>query len=128
MADTPSGEQRELDAARESFERRFQVGPDGNSATAPTGEKYVAICSGGEKEEGKTFPCYCTSPTIAIELCAYAANKYAASVSGNVLYWRERPMLETVIFRKPVIIPQLPAEEMRIWIVYSRMLIGEASK
>jgi hypothetical protein len=130
-----------LDEAVKAIEDRF-VCLDGPADTfAPTGEQYLAVCSGGLKHEGGSVPALCTTPEIAIALwlrevktlgeriaeeesvttIASAENPLGQRQTHLRLYWRIRPELGDDLIR---INPDTEfARDERVYLVYSRLLI-----
>lgn len=87
-----------LDEARRAFESRFTVWPEiGNYALAPTGEPYVAVCSGGIKPEAELTPAVGLTEESALKLLIAAWNEYADGKSGT-LYWRILPEIGSLAY------------------------------
>lgn len=68
----------------------WDVNSDWPAHLAPTGDPYVALCSGGVKGKGDQFPCLCASKDIAINVYRITLFDYVSSRPG-ILYWRVEP-------------------------------------
>lgn len=101
---------------------------NGPNWIAPTGDPYIALCSGGVKEEGKTFPCLCQTSDDAIRLWRLVFREYAEGKTG-VVYWREFPQVDAVDFS--FYYDKLTEKEKRTWAdlpawsVYARLVISD---
>ena len=71
----------------------WDVNSDWPAHLAPTGEPYVALCSGGIKGDGDQWPCGCASPDIALNVYRITLFDYVATRPG-ILYWRIQPEIE----------------------------------
>ena len=121
----------QLETARDIVERTIKVHSEiGTGATAPTGEPYVSLVSGGIKAEGERLPAYFSTPERAIVAWYDSALRYAQH--GNVLYWRELPSLESQQYA-PVDADGEFAKDtdlrkmmtITVYTVYSRLLVSD---
>lgn len=102
------------------LESRFKVYPeDGLHGLAPTGEPYVAICSGGIKPEGKPLKSF-PAKEDAINSWIDSVFDYMRGKSDATLYWRERPQIDWN-GKSLYLINYIPNEG---YAVYSRFLIS----
>jgi hypothetical protein len=76
---------------------------------APTGETYVAWCTGGVKPQGEPFPVYAKNPDEALELWIEHLPR-VRSEDKLRLCWREGPELDN---------------EGEKWVVYSRFAMTD---
>ena len=74
------------------IERRFPTRP------AESPDKTVALCSGGEMTEDRSFPAICNDEATAIRLYSETFDAYArdhvglyASAKETKLFWKHRP-------------------------------------
>ncbi len=68
---------------------------------APTGEKYLTICSGGVREQGESSRAFFTSDEDAISAWLCAVWDEAERVGKGeklALYWREKPAINRAEF------------------------------
>jgi hypothetical protein len=119
----PDNIQAILDEAVDAFEAKFTRIVHGNYAYAPTKEKYVEILSGQAAD--KSWFCYCLTPEYAIEMWKVQISDYASSRSGT-LFWRVRPEIDhwDCALRGDALNSH-PVEFLRVWKVYSRLLISD---
>ena len=89
----------------------------GRRGDAPTGEPYIAFCSGGVKAEGAQAPCLCATKDVAVATWRLALLDYEAKNPG-ILYWREMPELIEV---------GKDEDGDVLYAVYSRLLISKKS-
>jgi hypothetical protein len=128
-----------LDEARRAFEAQFTVWPEhGDNAIAPTGERYVEVCSGGYKGEAEHTLALGTSEEAAIDLLVYGWSKYAKDKRGT-LYWRILPEVDSQVYWRDGFLDYNPEratpaqrdQEREImfrnvfWKAYSRLLISD---
>jgi hypothetical protein len=128
-----------LDEARRAFEAQFTVWPEiGDKAIAPTGERYVEVCSGGYKREGERTLALAASEEVAIELLVHAWGQYAKDKRGT-LYWRILPEIDSQVYWRDGFLDYNPEratpkqldQEREIlfrnvfWKAYSRLLISD---
>ena len=76
---------------------------------APTGEKFITMCSGGEKQEGEKFPDAYLTQELAVEAWLKCVSNMGSLIEKPVVYWREEPILERITGG---------------WIVYSRLIVS----
>ena len=121
--------------ASAEIEKCCRVFPEiGNTSKAPTGEPYVTLVAGGVKDEGEGWPVLYATPHGAIAAWFEAALKYVSL--GDVLYWRERPIVECCFY-----LPSTAAGEflykgkdprprralvLELYSVYSRLLVSDS--
>src|SRR5215216_2656025 len=78
------------------MESGFEVGKEGNSSMAVTGEPFIKLAMGGILEEGEAPQVICRTVEKAIELFKYEWKKHVAAQNFTpedkpVLYWRKKP-------------------------------------
>jgi hypothetical protein len=121
-----------LDEAIAQFVRPFPpTSPKGaQDKVAPTGEPYVIITSGGQKEEGEAFPAVCRDEETAVRLWLEAVHAYAKPLLAYHLrdgkprlYWRTYPEMKR--FHMTIADERQTHREAGVWYtVYSRLLIS----
>jgi hypothetical protein len=93
-----------------------------STSYSQTGEHYVAIVPGGIKPEGKSSPFLCMSEGEAVKHWLSAFNDYAKGKTG-ILYWRERPILDTErLFQASDTNHEWP---YTVYLIWSRLLISD---
>ena len=76
---------------------------------APSGEKFIVMCSGGEKQEAMPFSSMYRTQELAVGAWFDCVKDMGHRIEKPVVYWREEPMLEKV-----------PGG----WVVYSRLVVS----
>jgi len=89
--------------AQRVFEQMFEKVVKGEETRLnPNGIPYIAVCSGGVKEEGEPHPVKCLTEEIGAELWLVAAIRVAnARCRKGILYWREEPVWDEYPFDPP---------------------------
>jgi len=80
----------------ELFDRvnaRFANQGEGVTHSAPNGECYVTLTSGGIKDEGQPFPVWFKKSAAAVSAWWKSFECYAQTKNGDKVYWRWRPEL-----------------------------------
>lgn len=84
-----------LDELIRDLESGYKIGPDGDSAIAANGGRFVTITSAGKADEGnppqQLHPH--TSERDAIEAFLQHIEDYAQATPGDTLFWRKRPVV-----------------------------------
>ena len=130
-SDLQQHQQALMDGVRALFERQFDrvLSHDhrfgGDWWKAPDNRPYDALTSGGVKLEGEVYPCWCSSPEIAVQLWDRSVRAYRQGFAGCVLIWREYPRVEKQEFRSLDFTGDLRLDYVPhvLWAVYSRFRI-----
>ncbi len=102
------------------------------AGAAPTGERYIVISTGGEKEEGARCPALFLSAEAAIADWLLHVREHArkqGAAKGSPLYWRVKPEInEGRMMRQwwrdgPESAPGWYEESF--FVIYSRLLISD---
>lgn len=100
---------------RDWLESEFFVVEGRPASTTESGAVYVAICTGGIKEECGLIPAVASSPEVAVRLWREAVVDYIEQCNGGMLVVRAWPELFVI------------KESIERYCVYSRMVVDDGS-